>query len=27
MLRRSRGLGIDAPYTATVNALLEHGLG
>lgn len=27
VLRRSRKLDIDAPYTATVNALLEHGLG
>lgn len=27
VLRRSEALGIDAPYTATVNALLEHGLG
>ncbi len=27
VLRRSEALGIDAPYTSTVNALLEHGLG
>ncbi|WP_252737753.1 ketopantoate reductase family protein [Marinobacter salexigens] len=27
VLRRSNELGIDAPYTTTVNALLEHGLG
>ncbi|RBW51891.1 ketopantoate reductase family protein [Marinobacter sp. F3R11] len=27
VLRRSEELGIDAPYTTTVNALLEHGLG
>ncbi|PCM44475.1 2-dehydropantoate 2-reductase [Marinobacter sp. ANT_B65] len=27
VLRRSEKLGIDAPYTITVNALLEHGLG
>lgn len=27
VLRRSETLGIDAPYTTTVNALLEHGLG
>jgi len=27
VLRRSKVLGIDAPYTITVNALLEHGLG
>ncbi|MGO1692740.1 MAG: ketopantoate reductase family protein [Marinobacter sp.] len=27
VLRRSRMLGIGAPYTATVSALLEHGLG
>lgn len=27
VLRRSEALGIEAPYTATVNALLEHGLG
>ncbi|MDO6443317.1 ketopantoate reductase family protein [Marinobacter sp. 2_MG-2023] len=27
VLRRSKTLGIDAPYTTTVNALLEHGLG
>ena len=27
VLRRSKELGIDAPYTATVNALLEYGLG
>lgn len=26
VLRRSNELGIDAPYTTTVNALLEHGL-
>lgn len=27
VLRRSKELGVDAPYTTTVNALLEHGLG
>lgn len=27
VLRRSEALGIGAPYTATVSALLEHGLG
>jgi 2-dehydropantoate 2-reductase len=27
VLRRSKALGIDAPYTATVTALLEHGFG
>ncbi|MBK1887163.1 ketopantoate reductase family protein [Marinobacter sp. DY40_1A1] len=27
VLRRSKALGIDAPYTATVTALLEYGLG
>lgn len=27
VLRRSEALGTDAPYTATVSALLEHGLG